>query len=78
MWRFSRASVGADPHRQFSKHLWFSGEQHHGQTRVDLPQAELEDTATRPPLIAVLEIAVAAATCAGTILALFAWSGAAL
>jgi hypothetical protein len=64
MRRFYRALVGADPHRQFLKHLLFPG--------------ELEDTATRPFLVFALQIALAAATCAGTILALFAWSGAAL
>jgi hypothetical protein len=80
MWRFYRAQVGADPHRQLLKHVfpgaswpfWARlGEQRHDRARV----AESENTATRSLLVFALQMAVAAAACAGTILAIFAWSG---
>jgi hypothetical protein len=85
MWRFYRAPVGADPHRQLLKHLfpgaswpfWARlGEQRHDQARVGLRLAESEDTPTRSLLVFALQMALAAAACAGTILAIFAWSGA--
>ncbi len=76
---------GADAHRRSAELLGGSGlysakmgEVHHHHARLGSKLAEREWIAARPVLKFALEVAVGAAASAGTILAIFAWSGASL
>jgi hypothetical protein len=80
MWRSSHAPDGADPLRRSLKHssvtdlISFVGESLPQNVRVFLRLSALEQRV----LVFSLEVAVGFIACAGAILAMFAWTSAAL
>ena len=90
MWQFTRLAGGANPQQQSLEHVPpnssadFRGSIGLPLARVDdnrLDQADEtghEWSPTKRVLVFALQVALAAAACAGTILAIFAWTGASL